>query len=271
MKEKGLPVSSNFKPALDIAMTGNAQIDSENIMGMIRDGYKVNLESSSFENVFLSLSDVRNFANSENFSEDSALPSFTQSFVTAKNSQELQAISEDLQSDTSSLLNLGIEKIAIQGNLSPTLSQVQLVGSNSLAFQRVNKTEGVFNVLSGAEGKIILKIEQSEIPSVITNAGVIFSSGVEKLNLFGKELAVEDAKVLVDSGFTFEGGKIATVSNPEQNTLNYLRPLAEAGLGLPNDVTLKDSTVSLDFAFNRFKGTLEGLQLICLINKVMRQ
>ena len=51
------------------------------------------------------------------------------------------------------------------------------------------------------------------------------------------------------------------VYQTEQNTLSYLRPLAEAGLGLPNDVTLKDSTVSLDFALNRFKGSLEGASI----------
>ncbi len=58
-----------------------------------------------------------------------------------------------------------------------------------------------------------------------------FWSG-EKLNLFGKEIAVEDDATLVDNGFTFEGGKIASVSSADQNTLSYLRPLAEAGLGV---------------------------------------
>ena len=76
-----------------------------------------------------------------------------------------------------------------------------------------------------------------------------------------KKLRLKMQKNLVNNGFTFEGGKIASVSNAEQNTLSYLRPLAEAGLGLPNDVTLKDSTVSLDFALNRFKGSLEGASI----------
>ena len=37
--------------------------------------------------------------------------------------------------------------------------------------------------------------------------------------------------------------------------------MADAGLGLPNDVTLRDSTVPLDFALNRFKGSLEGASI----------
>ena len=70
----------------------------------------------------------------------------------------------------------------------------------------------------------ILKIEQSEIPVHYECGDFFFWSG--KLNLFGKELAVEDAKVLVDSGFTFEGEN-RNIINPEQNTLNYLRPLGK--------------------------------------------
>ena len=214
------------------------------------------------QNVFLSLREFTNFANSENFDGNSALPKFTQSFVTAKNNQELSAISTDLQSESSILLQLGIENIAINGNLSPSLSQVQLAGANGLSLQRVSKVEDSFNILSGSEGKITLKIEQSEIGSVIAKMRKdVFSSGVERLNLFGKEITVEDAEVLVNNGFTFEGGKVASVSSADQNTLSYLRPLAEAGLGLPNDVTLKDSTVSLDFALNRFKGSLEGASI----------
>ena len=148
-----------------------------------------------------------NFANSENFDGNSALPKFTQSFVTAKNNQELSAISTDLQSESSILLQLGIENIAINGNLSPSLSQVQLAGANGLALQRVSKVEDSFNILSGSEGKITLKIEQSEIASVTANAADVFSSGVERVNLFGKEIGVEDAEALVNNGFTFEGGK----------------------------------------------------------------
>ena len=102
LKQKGMPVSPNFKPSLDIALTGNAQTDSENMMVMIRDGYKVKLQATdggsneeegraevSFANVFLSLRDFTNFANTENFDDNSGLPKFTQSFVTAKNNQEL--------------------------------------------------------------------------------------------------------------------------------------------------------------------------------------
>ena len=254
LKQKGMPVSPNFKPSLDIALTGNAQTDSENMMVMIRDGYKVKLQATdgglieeedraevSFANVFLSLREFTNFANSENFDGSSALPKFTQSFVTAKNNQELNVISTDLQSESSILLQLGIENIALLGNVSPSLSQVQLAGANGLALQRVSKVEDSFNILSGSEGKITLKIEESEIASITENAAEIFSSGVERLNLFGKEIAVEDAATLVNNGFTFEGGKIASVSSADQNTLSYLRPLAQAGLGLPNDVTLKDS------------------------------
>ena len=44
-------------------------------------------------------------------------------YVTAKNSQELASIA-DLQSGTSKILDLGIDNIAIQGNLLPTLTQV---------------------------------------------------------------------------------------------------------------------------------------------------
>ena len=169
------------------------------------------------------------------------------------------------------MLQLGIESIAINGNLSPSLSQVQLAGENGLALQRVSKVEDSFNILSGSEGKITLKIEESEIASVTANAAEIFSSGVERLNLFGKEIAVEDAATLVNNGFTFEGGKIASVSSADQNTLSFLGPLAQAGLGLPNDITLKDSIVSLDFALNRFKEHWRVLPLIWLTNKVMRQ
>ena len=46
LKQKGMPVSPNFKPSLDIALTGNAQTDSENMMVMIRDGYKVKLQAT---------------------------------------------------------------------------------------------------------------------------------------------------------------------------------------------------------------------------------
>ena len=79
LKQKGMPVSPNFKPSLDIALTGNAQTDSENMIVMIRDGYKVKLQATdggsieeegraevSFANVFLSLREFTNFANSEN-------------------------------------------------------------------------------------------------------------------------------------------------------------------------------------------------------------
>ena len=62
---------------------------------------------------------------------------------------------------------------------------------------------------------------------------------MKRLNLFGKEINVDDAKALVESGFSFEGGKLSSISDPDKNTLSYLEPLADAGLGLPNDVTLK--------------------------------
>ena len=79
--------------------------------------------------------------------------------------------------------------------------------------------------------------------------------------MFGKEINVNDAEALVRSGFSFEGGKLSSISDPEINTLSYLKPLADSGLGLPNDVTLRDSTVPLDFALNRFKGSLEGASI----------
>ena len=56
-------------------------------------------------------------------------------------------------------------------------------------------------------------------------------------------------------------GKISTILNPQLNTLSYLSPLANAGLGLPDNVTIQDSTVSLDFALNRYKGSLEGASI----------
>ena len=80
LKQKGMPVSPNFKPSLEIALTGNAQTDSENIMGMIRDGYKVKLLATSggsteeegraevsFTNVFLSLREFTEFRKYRKF------------------------------------------------------------------------------------------------------------------------------------------------------------------------------------------------------------
>ena len=274
LKQKGMLVSPGFKPALDLELTGIAQTDSENILTMIRDGYKVKLQTQdggvsedgereeiTLSNVFMSFKEFENLANTENFGDSSALPKFSQSFVTAKNSQELASITSDLQSDASKILELGIDNIAIQGNLLPTLTQVGQAASAGLEFKRVSKTDGEYSILSGSDGLITLKIEQNEIASVADNADAVFSSGVKRLNLFGKEINVDDANALVESGFSFEGGKLSSISDPDKNTLSYLEPLADAGLGLPNDVTLRGSTVSLDFALNRFKGSLEGASI----------
>ena len=173
----------------------------------------------------------------------------------------MAAISSDLQSDASQILQLGIDNIAIQGNLLPTLTQVGQAAAAGLEFKKVSKTDGEYDILSGSDGLITLKIEQNEIASVAENAEAVFSSGVKRLNLFGKEINVDDANALVESGFSFEGGKLSSISDPDKNTLSYLEPLADAGLGLPNDVTLRDSTVPLDFALNRFKGSLEGASI----------
>ena len=70
--------------------------------------------------------------------------------------------------------------------------------------------------------------------------------------MFGKEINVNDAEALVRSGFSFEGGKLSSISDPEINTLSYLKPLADSGLGLPNDVTLRDSTVTSRFRIESF-------------------
>ena len=132
LKQKGMPVSPGFKPALDFELTGSAQTDSENILTMIRDGYKVKLpikmvvlpddeerSEITLSNVFMSFKEFENLAKTENFGDNSAIPKFSQSYVTAKNTQELAAISSDLQSEASQILELGIDNIAIQGNLLP--------------------------------------------------------------------------------------------------------------------------------------------------------
>ena len=191
----------------------------------------------------MSFKEFENLAKTENFGDNSAIPKFSQSYVTAKNTQELAAISSDLQSEESQILQLGIDNIAIQGNLLPTLTQVGQAAEAGLEFKKVSKTDGEYSILSGSDGLITLKIEQNEIASVAENAEAVFSAGVKRLNLFGKEINVDDAEALVESGFSFEGGKLSSISDPDKNTLSYLEPLADAGLGLPNDVTLRDSTV----------------------------
>ena len=45
LKQKGMLVSPGFKPALDLELTGSAQTDSETMLTMIRDGYKVSYQS----------------------------------------------------------------------------------------------------------------------------------------------------------------------------------------------------------------------------------
>ncbi|MEL0215792.1 MAG: hypothetical protein VW948_08540, partial [Burkholderiaceae bacterium] len=95
LKQNGMFVSPSFRPSLGIELTGNVQADSENMLTMIRDGYKVNLQpysediaedearpEVSFSNVYMSLRDFKNFANLENFGDNSSLPNFAGSFVT---------------------------------------------------------------------------------------------------------------------------------------------------------------------------------------------
>ena len=217
LKQKGMPVSPGFKPSLDFELTGTDQTDSETMLTMIRDGYKVKLQTQdggasedgeraeiTLSNVFMSFKEFENLAKTENFGDSSALPKFSQSYVTAKNSQELASIALDLQSGTSKILDLGIDNIAIQGNLLPTLTQVGLAAEAGLEFKRVSKTDGEYSILSGSDGLITLKIEQNEITSVAENSEAVFSSGVKRLNLFGKEINVNDAEALVRSGFSFE-------------------------------------------------------------------
>ena len=130
LNEKGMLLAPSFKPSLSLEVTGDLQSDSENIVTMVRAGYSycdsnVSEDGSlTFTNVFMSLKDFINFTDSENFSDNSVIPKFTASFVTVKNLQELNAISTDLQSENSSLLSLGIDRIALQGNIAPTFSHI---------------------------------------------------------------------------------------------------------------------------------------------------
>ena len=171
------------------------------MLNMIRDGYKVKLQTQdggvnedgeraeiTLSNVFMSFKEFENLAKTENFGDSSALPKFSQSYVTAKNSQELASIALDLQSGVSKILDLGIDNIAIQGNLLPTLTQVGLAAEAGLEFKRVSKTDGEYSILSGSDGLITLKIEQNEITSVAENSEAVFSSGSNDLICLAKKL-----------------------------------------------------------------------------------
>ena len=119
-----------------------------------------------------------------------------------------------------------------------------------MEFKKVTKNDGEYDILSGSDG-LILKIEQNEI-RVLQKIRSGFFCGVETFNLFGKDINVDDAVLLLKVVF-FEGGKLSIIIDPDKNTLSYLE-LADAGLGLPN-VTLR-APGALDFALNRFKGSL---------------
>ena len=275
LKAKGMFVSPTFKPSLSATLTGNSQTDTEAIVRMMRDGYKVKINESDgvsgtsfdetggivFSNVFATLKDYQRLSNSENYGENVVLPKFNQSYVVAKNQQELNSITSELGLEMPSLEKLGVTGIATQGSLSPSLTDIQAAGSKGLSFSRVDNSDGSFSLLTGPNSLITLKLNQAEISSVANNPGDVIAAGLQKINLFGKEIDADTAKILVDTGFTFEGGKVSSVSDPQLNTLNYLQPLAAAGLGLPSDMTLKDSTVPFDFAMNRFKGSLEGASI----------
>ena len=46
LKEKGMSVSPAFKPSLSAALTGDSQQDTEAVVAMMRDGYKVKINES---------------------------------------------------------------------------------------------------------------------------------------------------------------------------------------------------------------------------------
>ena len=100
-----------------------------------------------------------------------------------------------------------------------------------------------------------------QVSLIAQNAEGFYAAGITKLGLYGNEIDVEDAHSLVNAGFSFEGGKIRASENEEENTLNFLSPLAEAGLALPDEISLMDSVVSFDFAMNSFKGSLSGASI----------
>ena len=84
LKAKGMFVSPTFKPSLSATLTGNSQTDTEAIVRMMRDGYKVKINESDgvsgtsfdetggivFSNVFATLKDYQRLSNSENYGEN---------------------------------------------------------------------------------------------------------------------------------------------------------------------------------------------------------
>ena len=105
----------------------------------------------------------------------------------------------------------------------------------------MSKADGEYAQLSGAAGRITVKAEKADC-EISENATTVFSSGVERLNLFGKEISYENAQTLVDSGFYFEGGKIVA---PRKRIHWYIFNTCRTWPGLPNDVTLQGSQVKL--------------------------
>ncbi|OUW06093.1 MAG: hypothetical protein CBD16_00510, partial [Betaproteobacteria bacterium TMED156] len=268
LKNKGLGVSSDFKPSVSIPLTDNAQTDSEQMVSMIRDGYRiksyVNADNESqteheFLNVFLSVSDYARFSDSSNFDDDISVPKFRDSHVIAKNSQDLIKISADLQSDTSSLEQLNLKSIALTDGLSPNLAQLNQFIQSGVSLVNVERSEIGYS-LSSTTG-ISLRPSSDELSVIADNAGGFYAAGITKLGLYGKEIEVADAQSLLSAGFSFEGGKIRASTNSSENTLNYLKPLAQAGLALPDEISLMNSVVSYDFAMNSFKGSLAGASI----------
>ena len=261
LKEKGLPVSSTFKPSIEVELTGSDQADAEQLCSMIIDGFRLLIpggETLNLENVFLSKKNFELLAIADNYGTGSAKPSFQSSYVVVKNSRDIDNIVSDLARTDSSLTSLGVDRVAVIGEVSPSLTQVQGVTSKSLSFSRFTKDGSEYLPISGDSGLIGLKATANDVTSIAENAQQIFDGGVKKLSLFGQKIALSDAENLVAAGFTFEGGSLSSISDAEKNTLSYLDSIATAGLGLPLDVSVRNSTISLDFAMNKYRGSLEG-------------
>ena len=96
---------------------------------------------------------------------------------------------------------------------------------------------------------------------------LFFLLGVERLLLFGKEGGYENKDILI-LVFILKEENRCSLGKEFTGTSSIT---AERGLALPNDMTLQGSQVKLDFALNRFKGSLEGASVICLIILGIRQ
>ena len=268
LKNKGLGVSSDFKPSVSIPLTDNSQADCEQISSMIRDGYRIKSfvdsdgqshDEYQFSNVFLALKDYVRFSEAGNFDDEISAPTFVDSYVVAKNAQDLIKISSDMSSETSSISANNISNIALLNGISPSYDQLNQIISSGFSLTQVTSTDGLFS-LSSSTG-ISLRPSSDQLSGIAENADGFFAAGITRLELYGKEIEVNDAKSLLAAGFEFGGGKIKASEISTENTLINLEPLAEAGLALPREISLMDSIVSLDFAINSFKGSLAGASI----------